>query len=214
MIKKVFLYIVFMVSLVACSDDIFNAPTETLPADGRLTISFNVPEMTEPQTRAEEDLISTVQILIFKDGILKQIPDAIDNPDDGERVTLTIDEELRRSDLYFLFVANSDTESFSKGMSLTDVRKKLVGDIMDKDNGLLFMSGVATLQSLLALEPVDMFRNAAKMTVKEKNDGKAYPFVVYGGATQSPVMAGASNGDNSFPATGSPTGVNLNNLKN
>ncbi|MBD5273123.1 MAG: hypothetical protein HDS42_07685 [Bacteroides sp.] len=212
MIKRIFLYIALMMSLAACSDDIFNSPTESLPADGKLTISFAVPEMNEPKTRAVyEDKLDHVKMLVFKDGELGQIIE-INDPNSAQ--TITINENLRRSNLYFLFIANSGINDPVERTPLNDIRTRLVKDVIGGD--YMVMSGAATLQDLLKLESVNMFRNAAKVTVtEERNDesgkpaGANYPFAVYGSATQSPVMAGASNGgDNSFLAVGNPSPVN------
>lgn len=225
MIKKIYLYILLMVSLASCSDDIFDSPTEMLPDDGKLSIRFSVPEMTEPVTRGEDDL-GSVMMLVFPDnGMTSQIEQIVtfDNPKAGKSEIVTIKEDLRKNaNLRFMFIANSGV-SISEGETLENLLKKNIGDVdidIEEDGNkdfMLVMSGTASLQQLLRQDPVLMFRNAAKVTVKSAESEEDYKFRVYGTAKNSPIMAGASNdtennGGVTFPATGVPTAVSYGDL--
>lgn len=204
MIKRIFLYMALMMSLAACSDDIFNSPTEELPSDGKLAITLNVPEMETAVTRSEpSDKLadSEVQMLVFdgssNSSTLGQIEDITSllsaaKSANKSTITVTIDESLRHnSGLYFYFIANTDL-AFSTGATTIADLKKIEGEQLVKD-GNYVLSGGCTLQSLLKNDQVNLFHNAAKITVKSdsKTDPIDYVFDVFGTASSNSVVAGA-----------------------
>lgn len=194
MIKRIFLYIAIMVSLAACSDDIFDAPVDEVPSDGRLSIAFKVPEMKQVGTRAEavdENGLHTITMLVFdgENGNLCQTEEWSYN---GGTQTVTINEELRKNpNLRFLFVANSPIakEGFTLGQSFDAIKDILTEHIIY--GNCMVMSGTSTLQELLGMETVYLIRNGAKVTVKsDAKPAVPYFFKVFGTATESSILSG------------------------
>ncbi|MDE6258306.1 MAG: hypothetical protein K2M53_08015 [Muribaculaceae bacterium] len=221
MIKKLFLYIALMMSFAACSDDIFDTPREEIPESGEIPVAFNIPDMTTTQTRGDVDetAIGKVTMLIYssKDGSLV---DAKDLTLTDNRTVITIPQEQRQNkDLYFLFFANDErnAESFSnnsdKQMAVAMGEENTYLTIQaDANKERMTMSGAITLNQLLQLTPIGLYRNSAKVTVapdNENSDAK-FEYEVYGAASQSKLMAGSYNsGSNNSVSNycGSPVSV-------
>lgn len=221
MIKKLFLYIALMMSFAACSDDIFDTPREEIPESGEIPVAFNIPDMTTTQTRGDVDetAIGKVTMLIYssKDGSLVGAEDLTltDN-----RTVITIPKEQRQNkDLYFLFFANDErnAESFSnnsdKQMAVAMGEENTYLTIRaDANKERMTMSGAITLNQLLQLTPIGLYRNSAKVTVapNDENSDAKFEYEVYGAASQSKLMAGSYNsGSNNSVSNycGSPVSV-------
>jgi len=196
-----------MMSFVACSDDIFDAPENELPSDGKLTVSLGVPAMKKVATRANENAVGDVLMFVFNsENKLKQV----ESWTGLDTQTVTIAESLRKDGgMQFFFVANSGLAktAFSIDAGIDDVKKKLMSEVVIGDN--MVMSGIASLPHLLKMETVWLYRNAAKVSVHGNDTGKTpYPFVVLGSASQSYMMAGAfCNEGNNSDLLGAPSDV-------
>ena len=200
MIKRIFLYIAVMMSLAACSDDIMDWRSEELSADGKLTVSFSVPQMKRVATRAEinDQAVNKITMLVFDgpNGNLKQVEEWNCVCTDGKvpAETVTIKEGLRKNgNLAFYFVANSPItkNGFEENQSLAQIKQILNSDLISGSS--MVMSGKATLQDLLGMNTVSLIRHAAKVTVKSEDGKTSYLFRVFGTASQSSILAGAEN---------------------
>lgn len=208
-------------SFAACSDDIFDTPREEIPESGEIPVAFNIPDMTTTQTRGDVDetAIGKVTMLIYssKNGSLV---DAKDLTLTDNRTVITIPQDHRQNkDLYFLFFANDqrNAESFSdnsdKQMAVAMGEENTYLTIpADANKKRMTMSGAITLNQLLQLTPIGLYRNSAKVTVapdNENSDAK-FEYKVYGAASQSKLMAGSYNsGSNNSVSNycGSPVSV-------
>ncbi|MDE7414368.1 MAG: hypothetical protein K2N05_11375 [Muribaculaceae bacterium] len=225
MIKRIFLYICAMMSLAACSDDIFNAPMEQVPENGEIPISFTVPEMIRTATRAEgfsEMDFGTVTMLVYS-GDKKLIhKDDIENPEEG--YTVTIPKPYRKDPgLYFLFFTNDprNKNSFDDGSDIKKAFDEEKNSVYNEDKTRLVMCGSASLRQLLQAEAVSLFHNAAKISVHSFVAENApagtvpasyFPFEVYGLATKGKLMAGTYNGNESAKKNeliGNPSNITL-----
>lgn len=221
MIKKLFLYIALMMSFAACSDDIFDTPREEIPESGEIPVAFNIPDMTTTQTRGDVDetAIGKVTMLIYssKDGSLVDAKDL--TLTDNRTVIIIPQEQRQNKDLYFLFFANDqrNAESFSNNsdnqMAVAMGEENTYLTIpADANKERMTMSGAITLNQLLQLTPIGLYRNSAKVTVapdNENSDAK-FEYEVYGAASQSKLMAGSYNsGSNNSVSNycGSPVSV-------
>ena len=208
-----------MMSLAACSDDIFNAPdSELVPEDGKVSVTLAVPEMTEVGTRAfSETAVNDLTILVIAEGKVQQVEKITDytRPDATKDIytfDFTIDENLRRnSGLEFVALANTGGPgSISKNDNLSKYSVDSNNDVIRTADGLV-MSGKISLKDLLKFNSIPMVRNSAKVSVAAakldasgnvQKDSKgniitsatpAYPIAVYGTAVKSPLFAGAYN---------------------
>ena len=234
MIKKLFIYVALVMGFVACSDDLFNTPLETLPSNGELPISFAVPEMTKTLTRGDlnQNAFDDVLMLVFdssEPSSAKLVQKEILKNADSQNVTITIDKEYRsNSNLFFIFLANSSYQASDFPVSKTNpvTLQNVMGmteTILSQSGERMVMSGSATLGSLLRFEPVNLFRNAAKVSLtvspRTGEDGSeieitenksGYAFNVYGAPIEgnSSSMAGSYNTNSLRSLLGNPVNVN------
>ncbi|MDE5791875.1 MAG: hypothetical protein K2H96_11700, partial [Muribaculaceae bacterium] len=212
-------------SFAACSDDIFDSPREEIPENGEIPVAFNIPDMTTEQTRAgvDENAIGKVTMLMYaaKDGSLidagsKEL--TLTN----NRTVITIPEAHRQNkNLYFLFFVNDSrnaatfTGNSDKQMSVATLAENnylTIAGATENDARKMTMSGAISLNDLLELTPVNLYRNAAKVTVApyEDNSSMKFEYEVYGTAKSSKLMAGSYNyGSNNSASNycGSPVKV-------
>ncbi len=202
-----------LMSLAACSDDIYNAPLEQLPSDGKLTINFAVPEMETVQTRAlaadfSDSKFDDVLMLVFtgsEASTAKLVQKELLIKANENNVEITIDENYRKNgNLFFLFLANSkygkDDFLANGSLTMSDVISAKKEGFLSTDGKRMVLSGACSLNSLLKFETVKLWRNAAKVSVttidgdddnkKSTNDNPTYAFNVYGPDSQSSSFAG------------------------
>ncbi len=194
----------------ACSEEAIDNPVGELPDDGRLTVNYVIPKMTEVATRAvNEDDLASLTMLVFDDesddASLVQVTPVTDFT--GDKFEVTIDAPLRKNrDLYFVFVANSDVDfSALKGKTTTEVIATLSQNLTITSNGSQYitMSGKIDLHNLLLNDytPICLYRNAAKLTVHDYtapdsdsdylDETAPYAYRLFGTASESSCVAGA-----------------------
>lgn len=209
MIKKLFTYIALMISLAACSDDIFNAPLDELPSNGELSVNFAVPDMYSVSTRADGDYVSgtafsAVRMLVFDSNDIddaKLVQDELLTADkDSRNIEIIIkDTERKNANLFFLFVANSKITGLTVGS--TKLKDVLANIEVYNDGTNMVLSGAASLSSLLKYETVQLYRNVAKVGVTvtgtHENNPNGYAFQAYSGYDENPSSFAGTN--KSFP---------------
>lgn len=227
MIKRLSIYTTVALALCACSDEDFTLPNG-IGEDGNLEITLAVPEMQTVATRANEDDVQNVTMLVLSGTTptVKQIEtyDATGSDlkslgNNQYSLSVSIDKEIRSaSDLKFYFIANSPASAvYAKEMSEADVKAITYTAVVDADDNMT-MSGTATLTDMTSGNSVAVMRNAAKVTVNsgrltdegeiEIDDAIAYDFSVFSTAADASVVAAACNlkGD-ATSATPLPTTV-------
>ena len=217
MIKKLFTYMTLLLSLSACSVEDIEAPS-ALPADGELTLNLAVPDMETVGTRADENSISDVTMLVLSSKGVEQATKYTLTADNKlsdanqYRLKATVDQELRaKTGLKFYFIANMrsnvNTETL-KGLTEAQLKALPSSYVMNNNDQAaattkMIMSGSRTLNEILAGNTVTLCRNSAKITVnkgKKNDDGTwtaltdTYPFDVYGTASSSSLVSGALAG--------------------
>lgn len=210
MIKRLSIYTTVALALCACSDEDFTLPNG-IGEDGNLEITLAVPEMQTVATRANEDEVKNVTMLVLSGNTptLKQIEtyDATGSDlkslgNNQYSLSVSIDKEIRSaSDLKFYFIANSPASAvYAKEMSEADVKALTYTAVVDADENMT-MSGTASLTDMTSGNSVAVMRNAAKVTVNSgrvTDDGEikieetAYNFSVFNTAATSSVVAAAA----------------------
>lgn len=225
MIKKIFTYITLLMAMTACSVDEINAPSGLGP-DGEISVTLDVPAMQVVSTRADEDAVASVTMLVLTGNTVQQQQtfsgadlDALGNKQ--YKVSCKLNPELHsKSDLKFYFFGNLPSGiSFTTG---TTTEAEIKGSIKTDDllsGGNMVMSAVANLSDITNGNSVALLRNAAKVTVTnavEDAEGYtpgtiSYDFQVYGASTRSSIAAATIN-DNSYlgAAITASVGTNLN----
>lgn len=223
MIKRLSIYTTVALALCACSDEDFTLPNG-IGEDGSLEITLAVPEMQTVSTRANEDDVNDVTMLVFSGSTLKQIEkyDGSDLKPAGNNqysLSVSIDKEIRSAtDLKFYFIANSPASAvYAEDMTEADVKAITYTAVVDADDNMT-MSGTATLTDMTSGNSVSVMRNAAKVTVNsgrvtddgeiQIDNGIAYNFSVFSTAADASVVAAACDlkGD-ATSATPLPTTV-------
>ncbi|MDE6255078.1 MAG: starch-binding protein [Muribaculaceae bacterium] len=217
MIKKLFIYMTLLLSLSACSVEDIEVPSGLSP-DGELTLDIAVPDMETVGTRADENSLSDVVMLVLSGSGVEQVEKFTIGTDNQlsntnqYRIKATIDQKLRtKSGLKFYFIANTRSSvNINDFKGLTEAQlKSLPSSYLMNNNDQsaattkMIMSGSRTLNEINAGNTVTLSRNAAKITVNKgsrNDDGNwtaladTYPFEVYGTATSSSLVSGALSG--------------------
>ncbi len=207
MIKKLFTYSTLLLAMTACSYDEFDAPSGFGP-DGEVTVNLAVPEMETVKTRADENGVSNIMMLVLSDqGVEDVLPYSITDSEltqNGSQYQLRtkLDQNIRvKSGLKFYFIANapaSVTASNLKGLPEASLLALETKDLLNGNN--MSMAGSIDLASLQSGNLVSLRRNAAKVTVTDGTKNAqgvwtpgttVYPVEVYGTAETSSVVSGA-----------------------
>lgn len=210
MIKKLFIYLTLLAGLSACSVEEIQAPSG-LGADGELTVTLSVPEMETVGTRSDENKIKDVTMLVLSNSGVEQAETitlgAENNLGNNQyQIKKKLNQNLHsKSGLRLYFIANlrnnvkaTDLMSYSEAQL-----KALTTTYFVNTSDQMMMSGVSNLSDIAGGSPVLLQRNAAKITVTDKQpnaDGTLptgtteFPFNVYGTSVSSSIVAGALNG--------------------
>lgn len=210
MIKKLFIYVGLLLTMAACSVEEIEQPSGLNP-DGELSVTLAVPEMETVDTRAtDENTVSQVTMAVLSrnnnEFVVSQIePFTIGSENslgnNQYKLKCQIKNSLRsKSDLKFYFIANAPsiarnaivlgkTESELKDLKLSS----------QTNDGKMVMSGTCSLNTIVSGNSIELYRNLAKVSVtnavKEGSEYKpgntAYPFCVYGSASESRLVQGA-----------------------
>ncbi|MDE5663115.1 MAG: hypothetical protein K2I37_03690 [Muribaculaceae bacterium] len=207
---KISIYASIALALCACSDEDFTLPNG-IGEDGSLEITLAVPEMQTVATRANEDEVKNVTMLVLSGNTptVKQIvtydassSDLTSLGNNQYSLSVSIDKSIRSaSDLKFYFIANSPASAdYTKEMTEAAVKALTYTAVVDDDDNMP-MSGTATLTDMTSGNSVAVMRNAAKVTVNSgrvtdddeiKIEETAYNFSVFNTASASSVVAGAT----------------------
>lgn len=203
---RIITYIFLILGLAACSDE-FDMPVfEGIGEDGSIELTLSVPELQKIATRSGEDEVGKVAVLVFEcdedTAVAKQIEtfSTLDGTLSSDlKIRFILDKDLRsKSNLNLYFVANYNGELVKKVTTISYLKGMREYSVVS-DDGKVVMSAKAALATLFSSE-VKLIRNAAYVTVtggEEKNGSykmtsTAYPFDVYGAASEGSLVAGAS----------------------
>lgn len=203
---RIITYIFLILGLAACSDE-FDMPVfEGIGEDGSIELTLSVPELQKIATRSGDGEVEKVAVLVFEGdedtAVAKQIETF--STSDGTlsselKIRFILDKDLRsKSNLNLYFVANYNGELVENGTTISYLNGMRDYSVVS-DEGKVVMSAKAELATLFSSE-VKLIRNAAYVTVTggEEKDGiyemtsTAYPFDVYGEASEGSLVAGAS----------------------
>ena len=206
MIKKLFTYMTLLLAMTACSVDEFDAPSGFGP-DGEVTVNLAVPEMETVKTRADENAVSDILMLVLSDqGVEEVLPFSLDDDEfsvNGTQyqIRTKLDQNLRvKSGLKFYFIANAPASVAAADLKTLPEASLMALETEDLLNGeKMTMAGSISLDALQKNGVVGLRRNAAKVTVTDGSkgaDGKwtpgttIYPVEVYSTAEKSSLVAG------------------------
>ncbi|MDE6717548.1 MAG: starch-binding protein [Muribaculaceae bacterium] len=213
MIRKLFIYTTLALGLSACSVDELYSPSG-LGSDGELTVNLAVPGMEIVGTRASEDAVANVTMLVLDETGVAQIKSfsgsEITSSGNRHTVSCELNSALRtKSGLKLYFIANvPQGVSFTSGLSEGELQEK-TSEVMSGSN--MVMSGYASLSDIVGgtKESVALKRNGAKVTVTDAKivEGEyvpgdnAYNFQVFGTAENSSVVAATFAEDSALPSS-------------
>lgn len=211
MIKRLYIYLLMLLALTACSDD-FDPSYRGIDENGNIHINFAVSPL-KTMTRAGDGLTSVIAYGFDNAGnlVATQTLSVIDN-------TALLGPEPGVSQYYF--VANLPEYS----VSTTAALEEKTTTALETDGLLAVSSKLYSLSELKdhTAESVELVHNAVKVTAskcgkdaenKDIYDPNlaTYPFLVAGSATQSSVLAGGLS-SSSNPKLGDAVAVTKDNL--
>ena len=220
MIRKIFAYISLLVAMTACSVDEINAPSGLTP-DGEISVTLDVPSMQVVSTRADENTVESVTMLVLTGNTVQQQEtfsgtqlNSLGNKQ--YKISCKLNPELHsKSDLKFYFFGNlpSGVEFTTGSTTESEIRSSITTENLLSGSNMV-MSASANLNEIIGGNSVALLRNAAKVTVTDavedgdtyKPGSTSYDFQVYGASTRSSVAAATIN-DNDY--LGAATAANI-----